>query len=210
MKRNNLRIIASSVILILIFTLLPIRGEEKLYEGVIRLHVVANSNSDTDQEMKLFVRDRILTECGQELMEKGKNASEAYEALLRNGSERIEECAHTAAADFCNSRRITVPKVNVKICRERYPLKNYQALSFPSGEYFSLQIILGEGMGENWWCVLFPPLCFAAASGGEAEKEDFISVGLSPEQYNVIAKEEEPKYRVRFKIIEWIEGLFSE
>ncbi len=205
---KRIRILASVLLLVFVFAFLPIRGEEKIYESVIRLHVVANSNSETDQKMKLFVRDRVLSECREYLFGEGGNAKEVYASLREKGTEKIEESARSAVADFCDSEGIISPGVNVRIGEEHYPMKHYEALCFPSGEYFSLRIEIGDAAGENWWCVLFPPLCFAASSGS-AEKDDFISVGLTPDQYNVISNEEKPKYRIRFKILEWIEEVFA-
>ncbi len=209
MKHKTLRILISLAVLTLVFTLLPIRGEEKIYSSVIRLHVIASSNSDTDQRMKLFVRDRLLSESRENLMPNGKTASEAFESLKGDGLSDILEAARLAVSDFCREEGISMPGVKVIAEKERYPMKKYEALCFPSGEYYSLRVIIGNGEGENWWCVLFPPLCFSAASGGESREEEFISVGLTPDEYNVISKEESPKYRVRFKILEWVESLFS-
>jgi hypothetical protein len=116
--------------------------------------------------------------------------------------------ANAAVEEFCSERGIDVPNVSVTLGDEKYPRRYYEGLAFPSGTYHSLRVIIGEGEGENWWCVLFPPLCFSAAS--EPNDSDFISVGLTPDQYNVISGEKSPKYRIRFRIIEWIEELFSD
>ena len=205
---KKISVILNVITLLLVLTVLPIRGEEKIYSSVIRLHVIASSNSDTDQEMKLFVRDRILAECGSELVSKAGNASMAMERLSRgNGLDSVRKTAKEALFDFCTGRGLEVPDVRVTLGDEKYPRRYYEGLAFPSGTYHSLRIIIGEGEGENWWCVLFPPLCFSAAS--EKSDDDFISVGLTPDQYNVISGEEKPKYRVRFRIIEWIEELFD-
>lgn len=198
----------SLLTLILVFTALPIRGEGQIYSSVIRLHIIANSNTDTDQEMKLFVRDRILAECGEELVSENGNAEAAMEHLSRAGGlDCVLEVASSALAEFCTARELDVPSVRVTLGDEKYPRRYYEGLAFPSGTYHSLRVIIGDGEGENWWCVLFPPLCFTAAS--EPSDDDFISVGLTPDQYNVISGEDKPKYRVRFRIIEWIEELFD-
>lgn len=210
--KKKLRIISSIIILILIFTVLPIRGESGIYESVIRLHILASSNSDTDQEMKLYVRDKVLAECAEELVTYEENAKAAYEKLSQAGGlDRVQSVAESALLEFCSENELEVPSVRCEIGKEKYPTKGYESLCFPSGEYYSLRIIIGEGGGQNWWCVLFPPLCFAAASenGGDASEDDFISVGLTPDQYNVISGEEDPQYRIRFRILEWIEGLFD-
>lgn len=212
LDKKKPRVILSIIILLLILTILPIRGESGIYESVIRLHVVANSNSDTDQSMKLYVRDRILAECAEELVSDSGNAKEAYKELSKAGGlDKILSVAKEAVNEYCAENGLDIPEVRIDLGREHYPQKSYEGLCFPSGEYYSLQIVIGSGSGQNWWCVLFPPLCFAAASesGGSADEDEFISVGLTPDQYNVISGEENPKYRIRFRILEWIEGLFD-
>jgi stage II sporulation protein R len=206
MKKTELFL--SIVLLLSVITLLPIRGEQEIYSSVIRLHVIANSNSESDQEMKLFVRDRILAECGDMLVCENENAKEAMRALSEEGAlGEVEAVANAAISDFCSQRGIEQPDVRITLGDEKYPRRYYEGLAFPAGTYYSLRIIIGEGSGENWWCVLFPPLCFSAAS--KPSDDDFISVGLTPDQYNVITGEEKPKYRIRFRIIEWIEELFD-
>jgi stage II sporulation protein R len=207
-KMKRLRAALSIVTLILVLTVLPIRGEEAIYSSVIRLHIIANSNTDTDQQMKLYVRDRILELCGEELVSENKNARDAMKRMSEDGGlDGVLNVAKRAVSEFCTEREIPVPDVRITLGDEKYPRRYYEGLAFPSGTYHSLRVIIGEGEGENWWCVLFPPLCFSAAS--EPNDSDFISVGLTPDQYNVISGEEKPKYRVRFRIIEWIEELFD-
>jgi stage II sporulation protein R len=206
---KKLSVLLNLLSLALVLTALPIRGEANIYSSVIRLHIIANSNTEADQEMKLFVRDRILAKCGETLVTEGGNANDAMERLSCNGGLDGVLCvANAAVEEFCSERGIDVPNVSVTLGDEKYPRRYYEGLAFPSGTYHSLRVIIGEGEGENWWCVLFPPLCFSAAS--EPNDSDFISVGLTPDQYNVISGEKSPKYRIRFRIIEWIEELFSD
>ncbi len=210
--KKLLRISCSLLTLILVFTVLPIRGEAEIYDSVIRLHVVANSNSEQDQSMKLYVRDRLIAECAQKLISEDKNA-EAARVRLEKDIEPVRACAQRAVDEYCAANGILdVPAVYCTIGEERYPFRSYESLCFPAGEYISLRVVIGEGAGENWWCVLFPPLCFAAASEkteDTPDEEEFISVGLTPDQYGIIAETEQPKYRIRFRILEWIEDLFS-
>lgn len=205
---KKLSVLLNILTLVLVLTALPIRGEEEIYSSVIRLHIIASSNTDTDQEMKLYVRDRILAECGEALVNENGDAETAMERLsMEGGLDEVLSVANCAVADFCAGRGLDAPQVRVVLGDEKYPRRYYEGLAFPSGTYHSLRIIIGDGEGENWWCVLFPPLCFSAAS--KASDDDFISVGLTPDQYNVISGEDRPKYRVRFRIIEWIEELFG-
>lgn len=202
-------VIASVALLLFLLYAMPIRGEEGIYDAVIRLHVLADSDSDEDQQMKLYVRDRILTECASELLAESDNA-EAAVRLLSEDMSGVEACAENAVADFCRDNGIeNIPPVECRIGREHYTYREYESLCFPEGDYYSLRIIIGEGRGENWWCVLFPPLCLGAVSKpseDNSEKEEFISVGITGEQYKIISEGDEPKYRIRFRILEIIES----
>ncbi len=210
-KKRALAVFAAVITLFLILTVLPIRGEEGIYDSVIRLHVIAGSNTDTDQSMKLFVRDRLLSECADKLVSESKSADVAVRELEKEMSE-VEDCAQRAVYDYCKENSLPyVPEVTCSVSREHYPYKEYEGLCFPEGEYYSLRVVIGEGKGENWWCVLFPPLCFAAASerNEETNESDFVSVGITPDQYKVISGTDTPRYRIRFRLLEFIEELFS-
>ena len=101
--------------------------------------------------------------------------------------------------------------VDIIIGEEYYPTKNYENCAFPEGEYVSLRVCIGEAEGQNWWCCLFPPLCLSAASedADESNEDAFISVGFTGDQYKLITETEQPKYRIRFKILETIQKLFK-
>lgn len=189
-------------ITVLTLSLLPVHGEAKIYESVIRLHVLANSNSDADQALKLCVRDAILSK-NKDLLASCRSVSDAEEKLTASLGA-IEDCAKAEIERLGYDY-----SVSVKLCRERYPQKTYASLCFPSGEYLSLQVMIGEAQGQNWWCVLFPPLCLEAASAREVNEDAFISVGLSPDQYQIIMQTDDPTYQARFKILEAIEEAFG-
>ena len=190
-------LIATFTILCLyvILSFLPIHSEAAIYDNVLRLHVLANSDSAEDQELKLLVRDKILEETSS-LFADCKTKEEAQRAVEEN-TERIKEIAEdtirAAGYDYA---------VSVSIGQEEYPTKNYEECCFPAGEYLSLRVMIGEAEGENWWCVLFPPLCLNAAS---QSSEAFAEVGLTDEQYNFITETSDPRYKVRFKVLEVIE-----
>ena len=175
---------------------LPIHSEAAIYDNVLRLHVLANSDSSEDQALKLEVRDRILEETAT-LFKDCKSKDEAREAVESNLDkirEIAEQTIREAGYDY---------SVSVSLGEEEYPTKNYEECCFPAGEYLSLRVMIGEAEGENWWCVLFPPLCIDAA--GES-REVFAEVGLTDEQYSFITETDNPKYKVRFKLLEVIEG----
>ena len=95
--------------------------------------------------------------------------------------------------------------MRVELGEEEYPTKNYESFCFPSGSYVSLRVLIGDAEGQNWWCVLFPPLCLSAATDKSSTEDAFIAVGLTQEQYKVITETDDTTYEVRFKILEGIE-----
>lgn len=186
-------------LLVLTIGLLPVHGEEEIYDNVLRLHVLANSDSEEDQALKLAVRDAILA-VGNGLLDGAKSREEAADILQKN-LPLFEEAAKQTIIEAGYEY-----PVRLSLTEEDYPTKSYGAVCFPSGEYLSLRVIIGEGEGQNWWCVLYPPLCMSAATA-EREEEAFISVGLVGDQYRVITETESPTYRVRFKLLEVFERV---
>ncbi|MBQ5634030.1 MAG: stage II sporulation protein R [Clostridia bacterium] len=178
---------------------LPIHSEAAIYDNVLRLHVLANSDSSEDQSLKLEVRDRILEETAT-LFKDCKSKDEAREAVESN-LDKIREIAEQTVREAGYEYG-----VSVSLGEEEYPTKNYEECCFPAGEYLSLRVMIGDAEGENWWCVLFPPLCIDAA--GES-REVFAEVGLTDEQYSFITETDNAQYKVRFKLLEVIEGALS-
>ena len=194
------------VLLFMLFllTYLPIHGEADIYDTVVRLHVLANSDSQDDQALKLKVRDGVLAYTSP-LLENVTDRDRA-EAILRAHIDDIQSVADAVVAEQ-TPQGDTPQTVAVYLDNEAYPTKNYETCAFPAGEYLSLRVCLGEAEGENWWCVLFPPLCLSAASaeGSSSSEDAFISVGLSKDQYGIITDTQDTKYKIRFKILEVIE-----
>ena len=190
-----LRVLIPTVLLcFLILSVLPVHGEQAVYENVIRLHVIANSDSPVDQRLKLSVRDAVLALCAPQLCSCTDRAQ--AEAVVASLSDEIQATAEKALrAEGCHDA------VTVELGKEPYPEKRYERLCFPSGEYLSLRIRIGEAEGQNWWCVLFPPLCLSAATAKEAE-EAFVAVGFTPEQYRIITRTDQVTYKLRFKFLE--------
>ena len=188
----------------LVAGLFPVHGESEIYDTVVRLHVIANSDSDSDQALKLLVRDEVIAVVSP-AVEDCKTQAEAIAAI-----EEISDEINAAARDVVEREGYDYD-VSVELGREHYPTKTYESCAFPEGEYISLRVNIGKGEGQNWWCCLFPPLCLSSATpDDEASNEDaFISVGLTPDQYKVITESDTPKYKVRFKILEVFGKLFS-
>ena len=189
---------------VMLIGVLPVNGEEKIYDQVLRLHVIANSDSPEDQELKLKARDAVLGEVSRLLFD-ARTFDSALEVLSTPESlGQITEAARLALA----KEGCTLP-VRVSVSRESYPTKSYQSLSFPSGTYTSLRVRIGESAGENWWCVLFPRLCLDAASEKAENEESFIEAGFTPEQYRIVTDSDQPKYEVKFKLLEIISSIFE-
>ena len=188
---------------ILVLAVMPIHGERGIYENVIRLHVLANSDSDTDQSLKLAVRDAVLAVCAPRLSE-CRTREEAIAAV-----EEMREDIVAAATDTLRSQGCE-DAVTVSLGEEKYPERRYENLCFPSGTYLSLRIGIGEAKGQNWWCVLFPPICMSAATESGRNAEDaFVAVGFTPEQYRIITETDRVTYRVKFKILEMLDEIFG-
>ncbi len=187
------------LVFFLFLGLLPTHGEAKLYDKVLRLHVLANSDSEEDQSLKLKVRDKIIGVCTEKLAD--CESVEEAEARLSD----IKDELLTAAKETITELGYAYP-VNITLTREEYPRRDYDGLCFPSGEYLSLRVIIGEGVGQNWWCVLFPPLCLGAATAKERE-DAFIEAGFTAGQYKIITESDKVTYKIKFKCLEWLEKL---
>ena len=198
--RKIFAVLMTAVTCMLILSVLPVHGESEVYDSVLRLHVIANSDSDEDQALKLKVRDAILSSSG-ELFMGCKTKDDAVLAAESNKEELIAVAREVILAEGYDY------SVDIEIGVEEYPRKNYDSFCFPSGEYASLQVKIGEAEGENWWCVLYPPLCLSAATQKQEIEEEFISVGLTDEQYKIITESGDKKYQLRFKFLEVVEDI---
>ncbi len=185
---------------VLLITALPVGGEEALYDDVLRLHILANSDSQEDQALKLALRDHILAQYGDTLSSYTDKEQATAEIAALQGTIQQE------AADFIYKQGYPYT-VQVTLTHEAYPTRDYENVSLPAGTYCSLRIIIGEGQGQNWWCVLFPPMCVGTAMGETVEGDDSIPAGLSSEQYKLISGG--GRYRIKFRVLEFVEGIFS-
>ena len=170
----------------------PAAGEEAIYRDVIRLHILAASDGESDQSDKLAVRDAILSEYG-DLFRGFTDRNEAQNALTGELREKI-----AATAKRTLTERGSEAPVTVALSEEDYPTRDYGSFSLPAGRYLSLRVVIGEGEGQNWWCVLFPPLCTAAAVEG-------VPLGLSDAEYRLLT---DGKASVRFKTLELLSSWF--
>lgn len=179
---------------------LPIHGEEKIYGSVVRLHVLANSDLEEDQALKLKVRDAILADT-EGLLEGATSREEAAERLCAAIPAIEATASECLLANGCDA------PVTVTLGEEDYPRRVYEDVALPAGEYLSLRVCIGEATGKNWWCVLFPPMCLSAAS--EQRESACLAAGLTEGQYRMITDTEGAQYKLRFKVVEVAERIFG-
>ena len=188
------KIFSLLTVLLVIFYIVSFATDGSVYNDVVRLHIIADSDSQEDQAIKLSVRDMVLEKYSAALA-KYTNKTEAISAaksLLPNIENDVNEYLKTCS-DY--TAKVTVED-------SYFPTKTYGEYSLPRGEYTALCIRLGKAEGENYWCVLFPPLCLGASS--ENDKDLFKSCGLDEEEYNLM-RGEKPVYKLKFRLLE----LFS-
>lgn len=166
---------------------------EGIRESVFRLHVIANSDSQEDQQLKLAVRDRILS-LGRDVFSQAHSREEA-ETAIRPFLPEIQ----LAAEEVVRQWGYTYP-VKVMISNEYFNTRTYEQVTLPAGKYDALRVVIGDGAGKNWWCVMFPPMCLPAAE----ETEELEQVLTEDEMQMVMDYQD---YEIRFKVIEWYEYL---
>ena len=170
---------------------------EGIYEKTIRLHVLANSDSEEDQKLKLQVRDQVLAYVSPYLEDCPSKEESAR--ILKELLPEIEETAREVLR-----KEGAGEEVSVALSEEFYPTRTYGELSFPAGDYTSLRIFLGSGEGQNWWCVVFPALCLPAA------EEDFTeacrAAGLTDQEISVLT-EDTGEVELEFRTLEWLGKL---
>jgi len=171
--------------------------QKNISNKIIRLHVIANSNSAIDQSIKLKVRDEIIKNISP-LLTNCSNISESRN-VLNNNLYEIKKIANNTLAKYCNDT------ATVSISNSNFPTKTYDNFSFPAGNYEALKVIIGEGKGENWWCVMFPPLCFTSSSVEFSDEAvETLKQNLSNEEYEFISKSNKSNVKIKFKLLEWL------
>ena len=194
--RSSLYLLA--ITLALFAALALVQRQEALAGKLIRLHVVANSDTAADQAVKLQVRDAVLAAIAP-LTDACATQEEAA-AALRQALPGIEQAANDALQQ---AGQAACP-VAVRLCKERFPTRLYPTFSLPAGTYTSLRVELGDAAGRNWWCVVFPTLCTAAES--EDLRTVATSAGLTRDEIALMT-EENPRYQPEFKLLEWLTQL---
>ncbi|WP_436513302.1 stage II sporulation protein R [Clostridium thermobutyricum] len=180
------------------------RGITYSYEDVkdklIRFHVLANSNSDEDQALKLKVKDNVIKY--MEPILKKSESLEMTRELLKANKDKVQAIAEKIIKEEGYDY-----KVSIELKKENFPEKIYGNIILPQGEYEAFRILIGDYKGENWWCVMFPPLCFTDVTKGELSYEETEKTMDSMIDGNV-AYEKEEDVKVKVKIFEVIKELF--
>lgn len=179
---------------------------DDISQAVFRLHVIANSNSDEDQQLKLKVRDNLLEYMNSICL--GCSTKEEAIAIAQNHKEDFQNIAEKTIQD--NGYNYSV-KININ--NFYFPTKNYGDISLPAGFYDALRVEIGEAKGQNWWCVMFPSLCFIDVTSGvvDDESKEALEKNLGEESYDIISENEHSEFKFKFKLIEFFaeKGLFT-
>lgn len=175
---------------------------EDIAQSVFRLHVIANSDSKEDQDLKYKVRDKVL-----EYMNEISMACSSKEEVILLAEEHKEEFKKIAE-DVIKENGYDYT-VNISIGNFDFPTKTYGDISLPAGEYDALRIEIGEAKGQNWWCVMFPPLCFVDVTSGVVpdESKEVMKENLNDEEYNLISDKESSDIQFKFSLIEFFKGI---
>lgn len=192
---------------------MPVNSEQEIYSKVLRLHVLANSDSEYDQAQKLLVRDAVLCELGEIYKENGVQTLTEAKSAINENSARLLKAAHLAIGDKHN--------ITLSLGREHFPTKSYDGVTLPAGKYESLVIRIGKAEGKNWWCVLFPTLCLSHATQSDNDEasassyiytedgEKFIAAGFTPDQIRLITENESGEIKIKFRILEIFGSVFD-
>ena len=175
---------------------MALRTQDDLSNKVVRLHVLANSDSEEDQALKLLVRDAVL-ERAEDVLVQTSDRAEA-EGKLRGQLLEFER----AAAEVIREEGYDYT-VTVELADTEFPTRAYDGFTLPAGEYLALRVLIGEAAGQNWWCVVFPPLCTAAAADTSVSA---MVTGFTEEEIKLIT-EEDSGYILKFKVVEFWEEL---
>ena len=177
-----------------------------LSDSVFRLHIIANSDSSADQELKLKVRDNIINYMNT--LTSSSSDKKDVISMVNNHLDSFKEIAlNTIKGNGYNY------DVNIEIGNFHFPTKSYGDISFPAGNYDALKIEIGDAIGQNWWCVLFPPLCFVNSSTGVVpdDSKNTLKENINSESYEIISEGNKSKntsdIKIKFKIIEFFNNF---
>ena len=173
---------------------------DNLYNSIFRLHVIANSDSEGDQTLKYIVRDGLI-----DYMNNNCNNLFNKDEVVMYAKNNISNL-QKVAEDIIQEQGYNYP-VTVEIGNFEFPTKKYGDITFPAGFYDALRVKIGESSGKNWWCVMFPPLCFVETTTGiipDSSKE-LLQNSLSDESFIIVSESNSSNVAIKFKIVEFFE-----
>jgi stage II sporulation protein R len=201
MKRIEKAILCGLVIAILvaIFTDFSVFAQQcdEIRSSVLRLHILANSDSVSDQNLKLKVRDKILSE-SSELFTTAPNKQQAIADVKKN----LDKIKAISQNEVYNEGYKYL--VNVELVNMYFTTRTYGDITLPAGDYDAVRILIGEARGHNWWCVLFPPLCLPSAEGTVK-----LNKVLNKNQANIVKCNNKPQIKIKFKVVEIYERIVN-
>lgn len=206
MKKN---IYTFSLILFLLFIYITLCANSytsaissSISSSVFRLHVIANSDSEEDQNLKYIVRDKVL-EYMNTLIDTNTSSKEETIKIISENLDSFKKIAQDTVYE--NGYNY---EVNLEIGNFAFPTKTYGDISLPAGNYDALRITIGNAEGKNWWCVMFPPLCFIDVTSGVVpdESKETLEESLSDEEYELISGSSS-EFEVKFKFVEFFENF---
>lgn len=176
---------------------------DSLADEVIRFHVVANSDTMEDQLLKQRVKDEVI-EYMEPLVKNCKSIDDTR-SVVKSRLPKIKQIAEVVIGNYKKDY-----PVYVALDKANFPTKTYGDVVFPAGEYEACRIVIGEGKGENWWCVMYPPLCYIDVASGVVplEGKEQLQQELTDEQYKLIVDTQDEKYQIRFKLVDTINSIF--
>jgi len=192
-KKFKISVTVGIVVAILFSICSFAKTSEEIRSDVLRLHVIANSDTSVDQNLKLRLRDYILQE-GKDIFNGSvnvENAVKKMEPVLPELEKSAKAFVNRAGFDY---------DVKISLSNEYFTTRTYETVTLPAGKYLALRVVIGSGEGHNWWCVMFPPMCVPAA-----DKKDEIENVFSEKEIKLV--ESKPKYEPRFKVVEIYEQL---
>ena len=204
--KNNFKIILLLIFLLFLYVLIAATSYtnavcSSISENVFRLHVIANSNSDEDQNLKYIVRDAILDYINN--ISQSSNSKAEVISLVNNNIDEIKEIAQNTVYENGYDYNVVLSIGNFS-----FPTKTYGDISLPAGYYDALRVEIGSAKGENWWCVMFPPLCFIDVSSGivPEKSKEIMKENLTVEDYSLISSTSNEN-KIKFKIVEVLQNL---
>lgn len=176
--------------------------QKSIADSLVRLHIVANSDSQIDQSVKLLVRDAVIDELSP-IISNASNPSHAQQ-IINDNLSLVEKAAQSVLKKNNLSYGATA------LCTiSHFPTKQYENIILPAGNYNALKIILGNGDGQNWWCVMYPPLCFEGSIDGNmnSDAKTLLKSNLDSDEYALICQNSSIPVKFKFKIFEIFDKL---